>query len=293
MAAESSTTRTFRTQLMVLRALESGDKVVSQPQCYRSRMMAADLPVASASDAAKTAAMLIIGNELLSGKVQDANLAVLAMTLRQLGVHLKRVVMVPDDVDTIAREVGELATAYDWLFTSGGVGPTHDDVTIEAVAKAFGVPVVVSPTMASMLEAHYGARCTEAHLRMALIPEGAALETTDEIRWPTVRIRNTWVMPGIPEVFKMKIPVVVTKLGQSRAFVSCAVYTKMDEGDLKPLLDRVVASFPDVDVGSYPKWMDSTYRTKLTFDGRDADRVHQARDAFVATLPEGEPLRVE
>jgi molybdopterin-biosynthesis enzyme MoeA-like protein len=243
--------------------------------------------------APKTAAMLVIGNELLTGKVGEANLVVLARSLRRLGVVLRRVVMVLDDIDTIARDVRELRAAHDWLFTSGGVGPTHDDVTIEAVARAFGVPVVTSPEMKAMLEAHYRERLTEGHLRMALIPDGATLETTSEIRWPTVRIENTWVMPGVPEVFQMKIPVLEAKIGKGPSFVSHAVYTKMDEGDLKPLLDRVVGAYPSVDVGSYPKWSDPTYRTKLTFDGLDAGAVAGARDAFVASLPAGEPQRVE
>src|SRR5262249_14314898 len=155
-----------------------------------------------------------------------------------LGIQLRRVVMVLDDVNEIAREVRELSRAHDWLFTSGGVGPTHDDVTIEAVAKAFDVPVVTSPVRERMLRDHSSGRCPEGHLRMALIHEGAALETTEEVRWPTVRMQNTWVMPGIPEVFRMKIPVVVAKIGEGAApYVSRAVYTKMDEGDLKPLLD--------------------------------------------------------
>src|SRR5580658_3977240 len=160
-------------------------------RCYRRLMTEHAAP--------KTAAMLIIGNELLSGKVEDANLAVLARELRVLGVRLRRVVMVLDDIDTIAREVRLLSDTHDWLFTSGGVGPTHDDVTIEAVAKAFGVPVVTSEPMADMLRAHYKERCTEGHLRMALVPRGASLETTEEIKWPTIRIGYTWVMPGIPE----------------------------------------------------------------------------------------------
>jgi len=242
---------------------------------------------------AKTAAALIIGNELLSGKVQEANLAILARMLRELGILLRRVVIILDDVDEIAREVSLLSKSHDWLFTSGGVGPTHDDVTIEAVAKAYGVPVVTSPLMESMLRAFYKERCTEGHLRMALIPEGASLEVSEEVRWPTVRIGNTWVMPGVPEVFQMKIPVVRARLGEGRAFVSRAVYTKMDEGDLKPLLDAVVAKYPDVDVGSYPKWLDPSYKTKLTFDGKDEARVTAARDAFVALLPSGEPQRIE
>src|SRR4051794_9373962 len=112
-------------------------------------------------DRAKTAAVLVIGNELLSGKVEEANVPVLARTLRALGVELRRVVVVPDEIPTIAREVRELAKAHDWLFTSGGVGPTHDDVTIEAVASAFDVPVVVSAPMEKMIRDHYRERVTD------------------------------------------------------------------------------------------------------------------------------------
>jgi molybdenum cofactor synthesis domain-containing protein len=245
--------------------------------------------------------MIVIGNEILSGKVEEANLAVLARSLWSLGILLRRVVIVNDEVEPIAREVRELSALYDWLFTSGGVGPTHDDVTVEAVAKAFGVRVVSSPDMEAMLRAHYQERCTEGHLRMALIPEGASLEATPEITWPTIRFGNTWLLPGIPEVFRMKVTVVQAVLermaGEGRTprapLVSHAVYTKMDEGVLKPLLDRVVAQFPDVLVGSYPKWLDAAYKTKLTFDGRDAARVLAARDAFVGLLPVGEPQRLE
>jgi molybdenum cofactor synthesis domain-containing protein len=245
--------------------------------------------------AAPTAAAIVIGDEILSGKVDEANVATLARTLRPLGVLLRRVVVVMDDIDSIVHEVRELSKAHDWLFTSGGVGPTHDDVTVEAVAKAFDVRVVSSPEMEAMLRAHYKERCTPGHLRMALVPEGASLEVTAEVTWPTIRLGNTWLLPGIPEVFRMKLPVVVAHLSQrsGRAFVSHAAYVKMDEGELKPLLDRVVASFPDISVGSYPKWFDPSYKTKLTFDGRDEARVLAARDAFVATLPAGEPQRVD
>lgn len=241
----------------------------------------------------RTAAALVIGNELLSGKVEEANVAVLARALRGLGVQLERVVMVPDEVDLIAHEVKELSSRYDFLFTSGGVGPTHDDVTVEGVAKAFGTNVVESSELARMLREHYGDRCTDGHLRMALVPEGASLEVSKEVRWPTIRYANTWLLPGVPEIFRMKLPVAVARIGADVAFVSRAVFTKMDEGDLRPLLDAVVARFPDVGVGSYPKWQDPTYRTKLTFDGRDVARVDAAKDAFLALLPPGEPQRVE
>jgi molybdopterin-biosynthesis enzyme MoeA-like protein len=251
---------------------------------------------AAAQPDTATAAVLVIGDEILSGKVDEANVVVLARALRGLGILLRRVVVVMDDVETIAREVSVLSRTHDWLFTSGGVGPTHDDVTIEGVAKAFGVGVVASAPMEAMLRAHYRERCTEGHLRMALIPEGASLEVTAEITWPTIRLGNTWLLPGIPEVFRMKLPVVVAHLSgarSGRAFVSRAAYVKMDEGDLKPLLDRVVAGFPEISVGSYPKWLDPAYKTKVTFDGRDESRVLAARDAFVASLPSGEPQKIE
>jgi molybdenum cofactor synthesis domain-containing protein len=243
------------------------------------------------------AAALVIGNEILSGKVEEANVAFLARALRGMGVSLDRVVVVQDDVQTIAREMRELSASHDFLFTSGGVGPTHDDVTIEAAAQAFGVGVVSSPEMEQMLRAHYRDRCTEGHLRMALVLEGASLEVTREITWPTIRVRNTWLLPGIPEVFRMKLPVVVAwldaQLGGARAFVSHAAYVRLDEGVIKPMLDRVVGEYADVSVGSYPKWMDPAYKTKVTFDGRDEARVLAARDAFIALLPDGEPQRVE
>lgn len=241
----------------------------------------------------------MIGNELLSGKVEDANVVVLAKTLRALGIELKRVVMVLDDIDVIAREVKALAEAHDWLFTSGGVGPTHDDVTVRAVATAYGVDVVEDPTLAAMLREHYQERCTSGHLQMALVPRGASLEAHETIRWPTIRVANTWLLPGVPEIFRMKLAVVVDRLAGGIGFVSRAVFTRMDEGDLKPLLDDVVARFPDVGVGSYPKWHEpseretASYRTKLTFDGRDAVRVEAALGAFVALLPAGEPQRIE
>jgi molybdenum cofactor synthesis domain-containing protein len=243
----------------------------------------------------KTAAALVIGNELLSGKVADSNVQALARALRGVGVELTRVVMILDDVDVIAREVSALAKTHDWLFTSGGVGPTHDDVTVEAVAKAFGARVVEDAVLAGMLREHYKESCTDGHLRMALVPEGAALEISDAIRWPTIRLQNVWLLPGVPEIFRMKLGVVIDHVAKTAgaAFVSRAVYTKMDEGDLKPLLDDVVRRFPDVGVGSYPKWNDASYKTKLTFDGRDEARVDLARDAFVALLPSGEPQKLE
>ncbi|MBL8720274.1 MAG: competence/damage-inducible protein A [Myxococcales bacterium] len=253
---------------------------------------------------APTAAVLLIGNELLSGKVQDANLVVLARDLRALGVRLTRVVMVEDVREVIRDEVRALASTHDWLVTSGGVGPTHDDVTLAAVADAFSVGLERREEIAALLRGFYGARCTEGHLCMADLPIGTELLSEADgpegdvvevggkkLPWPAFLVRNVFCLPGIPQIFQMKLGAIrarLRKLGAS-AFVSRGVLTDMDEGNLKPLLDAVVAQHPEVEIGSYPAWIGAPYRTKLTFDGRDAARVDAALEAFVATLPAGEP----
>jgi len=235
----------------------------------------------------RTAAALVIGNELLTGKIADANIVVLARELRSLGIVLRRVVMILDEIDVIAREVIELSSSHDVLVTSGGVGPTHDDLTIEAVARAFDVPMIVDPSLEKMLRSYYGDRVTEGHLLMSRIPEGARLVSSNEMPWPAVVMQNVWVLPGVPEIFRLKLALLRRELGEDTPFISLSVYTTLDEGQLKALLDEVVAAHPEVEIGSYPKWNDPEYKTKLTFDGTDRERVQAAREAFTRGLPEG------
>lgn len=242
---------------------------------------------------AESAAAVLIGNELLSGKVHEANLVELARTLRALGIALRRVVMIPDEMDLIASEVAAFSRSHDVVFTSGGVGPTHDDLTLDAVAKAFGVEARLDESMAEMLRSAYGERCTEHHLRMARVPEGAFLATTSAERWPTVVMRNVWVLPGVPQIFRSKLCVVREWVRGPVPFHSRAVLTRLDEGSLKPLLDRVVEAHPGVEVGSYPKWFDASYKTKITFDSRDAAAVEAALAAFVGALGEADVFAVE
>lgn len=238
------------------------------------------------------AGAILVGNELLGGKVAEVNLFALAGTLRALGIRLERVVVVPDIVEKIAEEVRLQSAAYDAVFTSGGIGPTHDDVTLEAVGAAFGVPVSVDPDLEILLSQLYPGE-TEQALRMALVPEGAELKTHIGVRWPTVVMRNVWVLPGVPELFRMKLDVVRANLEGPRPIVSRQIYTQLDEVKLKPLLDRVVGAHPKVDVGSYPKWFDPTYKTKVTIDGDDPSALEAALHYFLEQLPEGEPQQVE
>jgi len=242
---------------------------------------------------AENAAALIVGNELLSGKVAEANLVVLARTLRPLGVRLARATFLPDELELLAREIRALAAAYPLVFTSGGVGPTHDDVTIEAVAQAFGTRAVEHPHLAELIVRAYGERCTPDHLRMALVPEGATLAPSPAGGWPTPVFANVWMLPGVPEVFREKLDTVRAWVRGPAPFASRAVYTRLEETGLKGLIDAVVAGHPDVEVGSYPRWFEPSYKTKITFDARDPEAVERGARAFVASLPEGALVRVE
>lgn len=239
-----------------------------------------------------TAAALVIGTEILSGKIQEANVVFLAQELRALGVSLERVVFVPDQIDVIVRDLLELSTGFDVVFTSGGVGPTHDDVTIEAIAKAFGRRMVRDPTMEEMLRAFYGARLTEGHLKMADVPEGVSLVSSEEIRWPTMVVENVYIFPGIPEIFRAKFPVVRERFRQE-PWVLRAVFTNLDEGVLRSALDEVVRAYPTVQIGSYPKLGDAGYRVKVTLESKDGALVEQATAALLGGLPPEEIVRVE
>ncbi|MEO1368876.1 MAG: molybdopterin-binding protein, partial [Acidobacteriota bacterium] len=221
----------------------------------------------------------------LTGKIQDVNVAVLAKELFSLGVTLRRVVVCPDEVDVIADDVQALKRGHDWVVTSGGVGPTHDDVTIRAVARAFGRDVVLDPKLERLLRAYFGERLTDDHLRMAMVPEGADMVSAPGVRWPTVLMENVFILPGLPEVFAMKMPTLRHHIGEERPFLSRAVATRCDEAEIASLLDDLDARFPEVAIGSYPRWGDDPVRVKITFDGRDPGRVDGAVAALVAALP--------
>lgn len=236
---------------------------------------------------------MLVGNELLSGKVTDKNLAPLASTLRALGIRLARAAVVGDDRGAIAAEIRAMSAAHDVVFTSGGVGPTHDDVTLEGVADGFGVSTEIHPHLAALLRAFYGERCSDDHLLMARVPVGSELRSSPEVKWPTVVMKNVWVMPGVPELFRMKLTIVREHLLGPSRIISRAVFTHIEETDLKPLLDRAVALHPRVEIGSYPKWFDATYKTKVTFDGEAEALVDAAVDELVALLPAGALVRRE
>jgi molybdopterin-biosynthesis enzyme MoeA-like protein len=237
----------------------------------------------------ETAAFLAIGNELLTGKVVEANLAPLAKTLRALGIELTTAEILLDHVPTLATAIARLSKAHGVVVTSGGVGPTHDDVTIEAVAQAFGRKVVREPTLVALVRETFGERTSEAHLRFADVPEGAQLRRTPDVSWPTPVVENVWILPGVPEVFRMKLATLRSWVKGPTPFVSHALVLNQDEVELKDTLDLVVAAHPAVSIGSYPALFNPRYRTRITFDGTSEALVLEALEDLRSRV---EPSRV-
>ena len=238
----------------------------------------------------KTAGILLIGNEILSGKVIDANAAYLCRELRPLGVDVRRITVIPDEVDLIAREVAHLSREFDVVFTSGGVGPTHDDVTMEGVARAMGVPVVRHPHLAGLLERHLGARLTEAHLKMADVPQGCDL-VGESLRFPSIQVKNVYVLPGVPEIFREKFEALRDRF-RDEPFHLKNVFVSIGEGTLADFLNGLLRDFPVLMLGSYPEFGNPEYRVKVTLESRDRDYVERALAEFLKRLPAGAIVRV-
>ena len=232
----------------------------------------------------KTAGIILIGNEILSGKIQDANAVYLCRELRTLGVDVRRISVIPDEVQLIAEEVVVFSREFDAVFTSGGVGPTHDDVTIEGVARAMTVPVVRHPALVALLERHYRGKVTEAALRMAEIPEGAELVGGETVRFPTVMMRNVYVLPGVPEIFRAKFEALRERFRDQPIHLT-NVFVSIGEGTLADYLNRLLADFPLLQLGSYPEFSNPEYKVKVTLESRDRGYVERALADFLARLP--------
>jgi molybdenum cofactor synthesis domain-containing protein len=232
----------------------------------------------------KTAGIILVGNELLSGKIEDANAVYLCRELRALGVDVRRISVIPDDVDVIAGEITAFSHGHDVVFTSGGVGPTHDDVTIEGAARALGVPVVRHPHLVELLHRFYGDRLTDAHLKMAEIPEGADLITAESLRFPTIVAGNVYILPGVPEIFRQKFEAIRERF-RDEPFLLRNVFVRIGEGTLADHLNTLLEQYPALLLGSYPEFSNPEYRVKVTLESRDAAYLEDALAALLDRLP--------
>jgi len=241
---------------------------------------------------AKSAGIVLIGNEILSGKITDANAAYLCRELRKLGVDVRRITVIPDEVELIAATVADFSRSFDLVFTSGGVGPTHDDVTMEGVARAFESRVIRHPALISLLESFYRGDLTEARLRMAEVPEGAELFSTDALRFPAVVVRNAYVLPGVPEIFRQKFEALKERFRES-PFHLCCVFVSIGESTLADHLNALLADHPELMLGSYPEFSNAEYKVKVTLESKDRGYLDRAVESFLERLPQGSVVRVE
>lgn len=238
------------------------------------------------SNPAPTAAIVVIGDEILSGKVEELNAHFLVRELRALGVAVRRIDVIPDVPDEIAATVRAASMRFDHVFTTGGIGPTHDDVTVAAIASAFAVPVVRDAELAAMIREVSGEHFYERDLRMADIPQNAMLLHGDGVqrsRWPVVAIRNVYILPGIPSILQRKFALIRDRF-RAPPFFGRLVYSRAGEGAIAGILDKAAADFPSVAIGSYPHIDSTDHKVLITLDGRDEAAVIRACTQIVAGL---------
>ena len=239
-----------------------------------------------------TAGILIIGNEILSGKVVDTNSPYLCRELRSLGVEVERMITIADDVQTIAADVKVMSAAYDFVFTSGGIGPTHDDLTIEGVAAAFGRPMELSESIEERIRRATGEEPNESQLKMAMIPTGAQLLDSGDLWFPLVVLENVYIFPGIPELLRKKFESARERF-RGVPFVLKRVYVKRRESDIAGSLNELLQEFPELLLGSYPRIQEESFHVLLTLESRDAGYVQGALDSLLARLGPDAIHRVE
>jgi molybdenum cofactor synthesis domain-containing protein len=245
-----------------------------------------------------TACLLIIGNEILSGRTQDANLAYLAKGLNEVGIRLREARVIPDVPETIIATVNEVRAKYDYVFTTGGIGPTHDDITSECVARAFGLKLVLDQEAKHRLEVRYRqmggqVELNEARLRMAHVPEGATLIDNTVSAAPGFQIGNVFVMAGVPAIAQAMFDSVKLRLVGGAKVLSRSINCRLAEGTIADDLGAIQTRYPEIDVGSYPFWSrGGGFGVSLVLRGTDPSDLANATEEVAAMIIRhgGEPI---
>ena len=226
-----------------------------------------------------SACALIIGNEILSGRTPDSNLNYIARRLAERGLRLVEARVIPDLKPMIVSAVNETRGIYDYVFTTGGIGPTHDDITAECIAEAFGAPLILNPEARAILEEQFRARnieVNEARLRMAHTPEGAALVKNAVSGAPGFRMENVFVLAGVPAIMKAMLEAALEVIPGGAPLISRTVTAYLPEGTLAGPLGELQTRYPDVDMGSYPFYQVGRHGSNLVLRGMDAARLDSA-----------------
>jgi len=232
----------------------------------------------------KTAGLIIIGNEILSGKTQDQNSFFLATELRSLGVSLLRISVIPDDLEMISKEAALFSSAFDVVFTSGGVGPTHDDITMEGIAKAFGVQLMRHPVLERTFHERYGKAANVAIMKMADVPAGSEVVEFETRNFPLVVFRNIYIFPGIPRYLQEKFNLVRERFRTSVFFLK-RIYLRATEADIAAILNVVVEKNDCVTFGSYPILGNDDYQIIVTAESKIEADLAVALEELLGKLP--------
>ena len=229
--------------------------------------------------------MAVIGNEILSGKTQDANLQYLGAELAELGVRLAEARVLPDDEDVIVATLNECREQFDYVFTTGGIGPTHDDITAQCIATAFGRELILhEEAVARLRRGSY--ELNEARLKMAHVPDGATLIDNPLSNAPGFRVENVFVLAGIPSVARAMFETIAAELAVGTPIRSRNVDVFLREGDIAEPLQRIAAQYPEVEIGSYPFSRDGRFGANLVVRGTDIRRLEEALAQIVAVMRE-------
>jgi molybdenum cofactor synthesis domain-containing protein len=240
----------------------------------------------------RTAGIIIIGDEILSGKVQDSNSFYLASELRKLGVSLVRISVIPDNTEVIGNEAREFSGKYDFVFTSGGVGPTHDDVTMEGIARGFGTDLISHPRLKEYFRLKYGDRLNQAVLKMAKVPEGSEVIDFSDMSFPLVLFKNIFIFPGIPEYLRNKFSLIKERF-RSSAFYLRRIFLNANESDIAEILNAIVAEDGDVSFGSYPVLDNPEYRIIITAESKSEVAVNRSIDELIRRIPDNIIVRIQ
>lgn len=234
-----------------------------------------------------TAAILVIGDEILSGRTKDKNIGYIAEYLTNIGIELREVRVVPDLMDEIVSALNALRARYTYVFTTGGIGPTHDDITADSVAAAFGVPIDHDPRAVALLSERFPPdQLNEARLRMARIPAGAELIANSVSKAPGFNIGNVFVMAGVPAIMQAMLDAVGPTLKTGTRILSDTVRAGLREGDIGTQLGEIAKAHPQVAIGSYPFWSETGPDTNVVVRSRSPERLAEAMAAVKAMLEE-------
>jgi len=239
-----------------------------------------------ASERIWTAGLLIIGDEILSGRIQDKNVSAIAVWLNLQGIRLAEVRVVPDVTAEIVAAVNALRARYDYLFTTGGIGPTHDDITVDAIAEALGVAVVVHPGARAALEAYYETRggITDTRLRMARVPEGADLIENPFSGAPGIRHGNIFILAGVPHIAGAMLEALSGKLEGGRPLISRTVGCQVPESEVAELLAATERAHPGTQIGSYPFFREGRFGANFVIRSTDEEKLGACEAELVAAL---------